>query len=255
MPFIDAARHRIEYERIGDSPGSRPSLVFLHEGLGSITGWGDFPGRLARATGLAGVAYNRAGHGRSGPLTGPRTIRFMHDEALDVLPSVLSSLGVERPILIGHSDGASIALIFASHHPSLVRGLALEAPHVIVEPETAGGIADARRRFRAGALRERLRRHHFENTESMFETWAEVWLSDAFRTWSIQAELGSVRCPVFVVQGDNDGYGTMEQVRLVETGVAGPATSLVLPGCGHAPHRERTGQVVDAMRRFIASLD
>ena len=182
MPFIDAAGHRIEYERIGDSPGSRPSLVFLHEGLGSITGWGDFPGRLARATGLAGVAYNRAGHGRSGPLTGPRTIRFMHDEALDVLPSVLSSLGVERPILIGHSDGASIALIFASHHPSLVRGLALEAPHVIVEPETAGGIADARRRFRAGALRERLRRHHFENTESMFETWAEVWLSDAFRS-------------------------------------------------------------------------
>ncbi len=254
MPFIDAAGHRIEYEPIGDSPGRQPSLVFLHEGLGSIAGWRDFPNRLARATGETGVAYNRVGHGRSGPLAGPRSVRFMHDEALEVLPAVLSALGIERPVLVGHSDGASIALIFASHHPEQVRGLALEAPHVSVEDETVRGITDARRQFRSGKLRDSLLKHHFENTDALFESWVEVWLSEAFRLWSIESELRSVTCPALVIQCENDNYGTLQQVRRIEAGAAGPVTSLVLPGCGHAPHKGRTSEVVEAMRGFIASL-
>jgi pimeloyl-ACP methyl ester carboxylesterase len=254
MPFVDAAGHRIEYARVEEPGVNGPPLVFLHDGLGSVAGWGEFPARLARATNSAWTAYNRVGHGRSSAMTGPRTVRFMHDEALHVLPAVLAALEIERPVLVGHSDGASIALIYASQHPGRVAGLALEAPHVMVEDETVGGITEARRRFRTGSLRERLRKHHFANTESLFETWSEVWLSDPFRTWSLEADLGSVRCPVLVVQGEDDSYGSMKQVRLIEARAGGRVTRLVLPACGHVPHRERTREVLEAMRQFVTSL-
>jgi pimeloyl-ACP methyl ester carboxylesterase len=254
MPFLDLIGRAIEYVRIGTAREQSRPLVFLHEGLGSIEQWRDFPARMAERAGTEAVVYNRAGHGRSGPVSSPRSVRFMHDEALRVLPALLERLAIDRSILVGHSDGASIAAIFAAAFPERVAGLALEAPHIVVEEETIRGIADARRRYREGPLRDSLTKYHHANTEVMFESWADVWLSAGFRDWSIEADLASVGCPVLVVQGENDSYGTLKQVRLVEGLVRGPVATLVLPGCGHAPHLERTSEVLDAMSRLVASV-
>ncbi len=254
MPFLEIAGRRIEYLRIGRAERLARPMVFLHEGLGSIALWQDFPARLAMAAGSEAMLYNRAGHGHSSAVPTPRSARFMHEEALDVLPLVLEALDIDRPLLVGHSDGASIALIFAAQFPERVAALALEAPHVVVEDRTVASIASARCRFRAGPLRDSLRKYHFENTEQMFESWAEVWLSPKFRAWSLEPELSAVRCPLLVIQGEDDEYGTARQVDLVERGAGGPVTRVILPRCGHVPHRERARDVLDAMRTFAAAI-
>jgi pimeloyl-ACP methyl ester carboxylesterase len=231
--------------------GEEPALVFLHEGLGSVGLWREFPARLAAQTGRRGLVYSRAGHGFSDVPAVPRTPRFMHDEALDVLPGVLAAAGVREPVLVGHSDGASIALIHAASHP--VRALVLLAPHVFVEDLSVASIAEARDAFETTDLRERMGRHH-RDAEATFRLWNDIWLAPEFRDWNIEDVLPHITAPVLLIQGEHDQYGTLAQVEAVRDGVAGPAELVVLDA-RHAPHLEAPEETLAAAARFVAGLD
>ena len=226
----------------------RGPLVLLHEGLGSVLLWRGLPERLAEATGRRTVAFSRFGHGESGPPPKPRTPAFMHEEAREVLPELLTALGIERPVLVGHSDGASIALLYAAEHD--VEALALLAPHVFVEEETLRGIRAARDAFANGDLRERLARRH-RDPDVAFHGWCDVWLDAAFRGWNIEAAADRVTAPALLVQGDDDEYGTMAQIDSIARRLRGPVTRLALPG-GHSPHLEHPDTVVAAIAKLIA---
>jgi pimeloyl-ACP methyl ester carboxylesterase len=231
-------------------PGSAPALVFLHEGLGSVRLWRDFPDRLARATGRRALIYSRAGHGDSDVPVGARTPRFMHEEALDVLPALLARHGIERPILVGHSDGASIALIHASEHP--VTGLVVLAPHVFVEDLSLAGIAQARDTFETTDLRDRMARHH-RDPEATFRLWNDIWLAPEFRDWNIADVLDGIGAPVLAIQGEDDQYGTMAQIDAIEAGVRGRFERILLDA-RHSPHLEAADETLDAAAAFIRSL-
>lgn len=224
--------------------------MLLHEGLGSIEMWREFPAALADAAGVRVLAYSRAGHGQSEPPAGPRQVGYMHDEAA-VLERLLATLGVAEPILAGHSDGGSIALIAAGRGRVAVRGLILEAPHVIVEDVSVAGIAAAVGSYRDGDLGRRLARYHAD-ADRLFQAWSGIWLDPAFRAWDISDNLGAIACPVLAIQGTDDPYGTMRQLDLIEAGVTGPVERLELAGCGHAPHREQPGATLARMAAFIA---
>jgi pimeloyl-ACP methyl ester carboxylesterase len=228
-------------------PGAEPALVFLHEGLGSVALWRDFPGELARRTGRRALIYSRAGHGNSPVPHQPRTPRFMHDEALDVLPALLRRHGIERPVLVGHSDGASIALIHASRHP--VDSLVLLAPHVFVEDISVASITEARETYETTDLRERMGRYH-RDAERTFRLWNDIWLAPEFRDWNIEDVLPGVTAPALLIQGAHDQYGTLAQVEAVRDGVAGPAELVVLE-CQHAPHLEAPEETLEAAARFV----
>ncbi len=227
--------------------GKEPALVFLHEGLGSVALWRDFPRRLAEATGRRALVYSRAGHGFSPVPDEPRTPRFMHDEALDVLPALLAEHGIERPVLVGHSDGGSIALIHASRHP--VSALVLLAPHVFVEDVSVSSIEDARATFESTDLGERMGRYH-RDAERTFRLWNDIWLAPEFRDWNIEDVLGGVTAPTLVIQGEHDQYGTLAQVDAIERGVSGPFTRAVLD-CRHAPHLEAPEDTLRAAAAFL----
>jgi pimeloyl-ACP methyl ester carboxylesterase len=231
-------------------PGAEPALVFLHEGLGSVGLWRDFPDRLAAATGRRALIYSRAGHGGSYVPDAPRTPRFMHDEALDVLPGLLERHGIERPILVGHSDGGSIALIHASRHP--VTALVVLAPHVFVEDLSVASIAEARDTFASTDLRERMARHH-RDAEATFRLWNDIWLAPEFRDWNIEDVLPGIAAPVLAIQGEHDQYGTMAQIDAIEAGVGGPFERAVLDA-RHAPHLEAPEATLRAATDFIRSL-
>lgn len=254
---VEAAGVRLECAWSGPGPETAPTLVFLHEGLGCVSTWRDFPARLAEATGFGAFVYSRAGYGRSDPVGLPRPIDFMEREARAVLPEALRAAGIGRHVLVGHSDGASIALIFAAT-PAPARagllGLCLEAPHVFVEDVTIGSIAAIAERYRSdgGALRERLRRHHGINVDAAFRGWSRVWLDPRFRRWSIVGLLAAVAAPVLVVQGAGDEYGTLDQVTAIEKGAPGLVRTRLLDACGHAPHRDRTEAVLAEMADFVA---
>jgi pimeloyl-ACP methyl ester carboxylesterase len=226
-------------------PGAEPALVFLHEGLGSIELWRDFPERVAQATGRRAFLYSRAGHGWSDVPATDRTPRFMHEEALDVLPALLAEHGIERPTLIGHSDGGSIALIHASRHP--VDKLVLLAPHVFVEDVSVAAIAEARDAF--PDLRDRMARYH-RDPERTFFLWNDIWLAPEFGAWNIEDVLGAVTAPTLLIQGAQDQYGTLAQLDAIERGVAGPVERLVLE-CRHAPHLEAPQHTLDATVAFV----
>jgi pimeloyl-ACP methyl ester carboxylesterase len=230
-------------------PGQR-SLVLLHEGLGSVGLWRDFPARLNEETGRRVVAFSRFGHGRSEPPPHPRTPAFFHEEAIEVLPEVLEQLDAPEPILVGHSDGASIAIIHAGHHP--VTGVALLAPHVFVEDVTVAEIRIAGERYSEGDLRERMARHH-DDVDAAFHGWCDVWLDPAFRDWSLEADAERVACPVLLIQGVDDPYGTLEQLDRIQARVRGPVTRLEVPG-GHSPHLEAPDEVLAAISQFTAEL-
>ncbi len=247
MPYAELSGGPVEYRWTGGAAGPGP-LVFLHEGLGCVAMWGRFPDAVARATGRRGVAYSRHGYGGSGPAPEPRPAGYLHDEAARVLPELLDRLSVERPVLIGHSDGASIALLHAAEHP--VAGLVLMAPHVFVEAETLAGIAAARAAYREGGLARSLNGFH-DDADTAFRSWTDVWLSPAFRAWNIEGVLARIECPVLLVQGEADQYGTTRQLDAIEAGVAGPVRRLVLPDCGHAPHLEQPRATVDAVAAFL----
>ena len=218
-------------------------------GLGSLRQWRDFPMRVANATGCAALVYSRYGYGQSDVLQEPRTPSFMHDEALRSLPELLSSLRIVAPVLVGHSDGASIALIYAGvGHPA--RGLVLEAPHVFVEEHGLEGIREAKRAFETTDLSECLAKYH-RDTERTFRGWNDVWLSPAFRDWTIEDCLPGVRCPVLAIQGEHDEYGTMAQLDAIARGVSGPCELVKLPGCGHSPHRDQPEATVAAVTHFV----
>jgi pimeloyl-ACP methyl ester carboxylesterase len=251
LTSVEILGRRLEYRWIGPHPGDAPSIVFLHEGLGCVAMWRDFPDRLAAASGCSALVYSRTGYGGSDPVRGMRPVRYMHDEALEVLPAILEHFKLEKVVLFGHSDGASIALIHAGVHSGSVRALVLEAPHVFVESVSIEGIARIAADYETANLRERLMRYHGSNTDSMFRGWSDVWLSSEFRQWNIEEYLPAVTCPVLVVQGEDDHYGTLKQVDAVVAQVGGKAESLILPHCGHAPHSERPDEVLEATGGFI----
>jgi pimeloyl-ACP methyl ester carboxylesterase len=228
-------------------PGAEPALVFLHEGLGSVALWRDFPDELARVTGRRALIYSRAGHGESPAPAAPRTPRFMHDEALEALPELLREHGIERPVLVGHSDGGSIALIHASRHP--VTKLVLLAPHVFVEDLSVASIAEARETFETTDLRDRMARYH-RDPEATFRLWNDIWLAPEFRDWNIEDVLGGVTAPVLAIQGEHDQYGTLAQIDAIERGVGGPFERAVLDA-RHAPHLEAPEETVRVAAEFI----
>jgi pimeloyl-ACP methyl ester carboxylesterase len=250
-PRFEVLGQHLEYRWIGPKPDDAPTIVFLHEGLGCLAMWRDFPDRIASATGCGALVYSRLGHGASDPVPGPRPARFMHEEALDVLPAVIERFELEEVVLFGHSDGASIAVVYAGALLAPVRALVLEAPHVFVEPICIESIARMAEAYGKTRLRERLSRYHGGNTDSMFRTWTDVWLTPEFRQWNIEEYLPAIESSVLVVQGEDDEYGTARQVEAVVTQVSGPAESLVLARCGHSPHSDQQDEVLEVAGRFI----
>lgn len=253
MPRIAIASHGIEYERIDVGHTSRPTLVFLHEGLGSIAMWRDFPERVAQATCCNALVYSRYGYGNSDPLGEPRGVRYMHDEALIALPGVLDLLSIERPILIGHSDGGSIALIHCGAHSRPLTAVVTLAAHVFVEDISLASIAAAKTAYETTDLRNRLARFHAD-VDSAFLGWNRIWLAPEFRNWSIEEFLPRIDCPVLAIQGEDDEYGTMEQMRRIGVEVAG-AELLPLENCRHSPHRDQPEAVIQAISRFVRRID
>jgi pimeloyl-ACP methyl ester carboxylesterase len=247
LPAVAVPGGRVEYLDVPGDPDRAP-LLFLHEGLGSVALWRGFPERVAAATGCRAVAYSRLGHGWSDPPPAPRTAGSMQDEAAEVVPALCAALGLDRPVLVGHSDGGSIALLHAA--AAEVRGLVVIAPHVFVEPVGLAGIRAARRAFTDGDLRERMGRRH-RDPDLTFHGWNDVWLSAEFRDWDIRPRLAGIGCPVLGVQGTADPYGTVAHVETVRDLARGPVELLVLD-CGHAPHLERPEPTTDAVVRSVA---
>lgn len=240
--------HSLEVQRIANA-GSGPELVFLHEGLGSISHWRDFPARVVAATKCSATVYSRYGSGSSDVLTEPRNVRFMHHEGLEVLPDLLSQLNIDRPVLIGHSDGASIAIIYAGAHDR-VRGLVLLAPHVFVEDLSIASIAEAKVQFETTDLLKRLARHHRDAART-FWGWNDIWLDPDFRTWNIEEDLPRITCPILVIQGLQDQYGTMAQMQAIQRGAAGAVEVLALDDCRHSPQRDQPEKTLQAIAAFV----
>jgi pimeloyl-ACP methyl ester carboxylesterase len=244
---------RIEHRWITRERRDRPLIVFLHEGLGSLAMWRDFPQRLCDAAGVHGLVYSRPGYGRSSPRQPDEhwLPDFMHRQAWEVLPALLARLGVERPWLFGHSDGGSIALLHAARFAENLRGVIVLAPHICVEDISIASIRSAREAYVSGDLRERLARYH-ANVDSAFWGWNDIWLDPAFRDWTIEAELAGISCPVLAIQGEDDEYGTLEQIHGIARR-APQARTLVLPQCGHSPHRDQPEALSREAGSFIRS--
>ena len=249
-------RHlRIEHRWIAPERSAAPLIVFLHEGLGSLSMWRDFPQRLCSAAACRGLVYSRPGYGRSTPRTAGETWQpdFMHQQAHEVLPAFLGAVGVDTakqpPWLFGHSDGGSIALLHAARFPARVAGAIVLAPHITVEALSVASIEDARQAYLTTDLRQRLARHH-DDADSAFWGWNDAWLSPAFRSWSIESEIEAITGPLLAVQGLDDGYGTLEQIRGLSRRV--PQTErLELPACGHSPHRDQPERLIAAVCAFM----
>lgn len=254
MPQVSAAGHRLECVWIegGRAGAASPTLVFLHEGLGSIRRWRDFPEEVARATGCRALVYDRYGYGKSEVLGEARVgVQFMHDGALNELPELLENLNIDNPVLIGHSDGASIALIHAGTYQ--VRGVAAMAPHVFVEEHGLKSIRNINDRFETTDLAERMGKYH-RNARKTFRLWADVWLDPEFRKWNIEEYLPRIKCPVLAIQGEDDEYGTMAQLDAIAAQAGGPCELLKLPGCGHSLHRDQPEKVLHALSDFIKKI-
>ena len=254
MRDVHVAGHRLEVIHHPPPGPDGPSIVFLHEGLGSARQWRDFPARLASQTGSGFLAYSRWGYGRSDARPRPWPADFLENEAVVVLPGVLAAAGITRPVLFGHSDGGTIALMYAAAASGGVRGIISEAAHAMLEEAGVRGITRARDRFLHGDLRARLRARHGEHVEDTVLGWTETWLRPELRQWDIRARLRGVRCPVLVIQGRDDEFGTLAQVDAIVDRVGGPAEQLILDDCGHIPHREKEREVLEAAARFIERL-
>ena len=249
MPFVTIDGRRIETRSILGSAGRLPTLVFLHEGLGSTGLWRDFPDKIARRLGVPAMVYSRFGYGESDGLLEKRTPAFMHEEALDVLPRLLDQLEIQQPLLIGHSDGASIALIHAAAAKRPVSGVVCMAPHVFVEPICVESIAKIRATYSESDLKQRLGKYH-ARVDDAFLGWADVWLEPEFRAWSIEDLIGDIIQPMLLIQGRDDEYGTLAQLDRIEARSQGPTSRLVLDRCGHSPHRDQEAAVIDAVVAF-----
>lgn len=250
--FVTVLGRRLEYIRIPATKPGLPVLVFLHEGLGSISMWRDFPQRAAERTGCEVIVHSRHGYGRSDVIDVPREVRYMHHESQEALPAFFKAIGVDNPVIVGHSDGASIALLYAgSGNPA--KALVLLAPHVFVEDLSIAGIEAARDAYRTTDLPKRLGRHH-SDVDKTFWAWNNIWLLPAFRDWNIADCLPTVRCPVTVIQGYDDEYGTMAQLDAIERQVGGPCELVRLENCAHSPHRDQSDAVLAVIERVVASV-
>jgi len=246
---------RLEAAWFGPPPGRAPTLVLLHEGLGCVAMWKDFPRRLAEASGCGVFAYSRSGYAGSDPCPLPRPVSYMHREALAVLPRVLDAVAVQEAILVGHSDGGSIALLYCGAiADARVRGAATLGAHVFVEDVSVAAIAEARQRYQAGELAGTLAKYHGEATERVFRGWNDVWLDPAFRAWNIEPYLPGIRVPLLVIQGTHDPYGSAAQVQAIARQAGAPVEALMLPDCRHWPHLERETETLAAVARFSARV-
>ncbi|MBC7906400.1 MAG: alpha/beta hydrolase [Rhodospirillaceae bacterium] len=239
----------LEFTWIG-TPAAH-ALVFLHEGLGSVSLWRDFPARVSAATGLPALVFSRAGYGGSSPVSLPRPLDYLEREARDVLPRVLDAAGIASAILIGHSDGASIALVHAALDHGRVKAVVAMAPHSFVEDMCLAAIAQAAEAYEKGDLRARLQRHHSANVDCAFWGWNRAWLDPAFKPMDLRPYLPRIQVPVLVIQGEDDEYATLAQVDAVVDGVGGAVDRLVLPQCGHSPHRDQGDAVVAGIGAFV----
>src|SRR3954463_9615702 len=255
--MLVADGHRLEYVRLEPRRApvaGEPMLVFLHEGLGSVALWKEFPGEVVAATGCPALVYSRYGYGKSDPLTRPREVDYMHREALEVLPQVLDHFNIDSPVLVGHSDGASIALIHAGAAKRLVSGVVAMAPHVFAEDITVKSIADARTAFQRTDLPQKLSRYH-DDVVSAFTGWNDIWLHPDFRRWNIEDYLPGIAVPVLLIQGEEDQYGTVAQVSAIARQVSGPVETIMLSGCGHSPHQSaQKAATIAAIAGFVAKL-
>ena len=251
--LLDADGLRLGARRLTPpgAPPDTPTLVFLHEALGSIGQWKGFPGELAAGLGLPALIYERQGHGGSDPLALPRDNGYLRPEAETVLPAVLAAARVERPILVGHSDGATIALMFAAAFPQAPAACIAIAPHVMVEEITLAGIRAADAEPGATAIRKRLARYHGAKTEDLWRAWAETWLQPGFDGCEMRADLSRITTPTLVIQGADDAYGSPAQVEEIAQRVAGPVETHLIPAVGHAPHLEAMDRVTAAIRAFV----
>jgi pimeloyl-ACP methyl ester carboxylesterase len=239
---------------IGPRPHAAPTLVLLHEGLGCVDVWNSFPQALAEATGAGVFVYSRAGYGRSSPSKLPRSVRFMHEEAIDVLPRLLAAIGFRRGLLVGHSDGASIATIYTgSVQDHRVRGLAMLAPHFFTEDMGIAEIERAKAAFEHGALRSKLARLH-ANPDNAFHVWCDPWLDPEFRKWELIDELAHIRVPILIVQGENDQYGTVRQIEVAQQTCYCPVEVELLANTRHAPYREAPAATLRAVADFTNRL-
>jgi pimeloyl-ACP methyl ester carboxylesterase len=238
----------------GPRPGEAPTIVMLHEGLGCVALWRDFPEKLAEATGFGVFVYSRAGYGQSDPADLPRPLDYMTREALDVLPGVLDSIGFEYGILLGHSDGASIAAIYAGGVEDFrVRGLVLMAPHFFTEESGLQSIAEAKHAYEHGDLRSKLAKYH-KDVDNAFHGWNGAWLDPGFKSWNIAEAIDYLRIPVLAIQGADDQYGTLAQIREIEDRIYSPVDVEILPACRHSPHIEQPEKTLAAVTEFCARL-
>jgi pimeloyl-ACP methyl ester carboxylesterase len=251
---VDGAR--LEVRVLGLERADRPTLVLLHEGLGSVSLWRDFPERLAAEARLGAVVYSRAGYGRSDAVSLPRPLDYMQREGTTTLPRLVDALGLRRVVLFGHSDGASIALAYAAtaHGRAHAEGLVLEAPHVVCEDVSVASIERAREAYLKGDLRARLARHHGDNVDCAFWGWNGAWLDPGFRAFDLRGDLGGIEAPILAIQGSADEYGTLGQLDAIEAGVRGRFERMVIEGAGHSPHRDRPEAVIERCVRFFAGL-
>lgn len=246
-----AAPLRLEYQWVGATESEFPIVVFLHEGLGSLGLWKDFPEQFCSSNGFTGLVFSRYGYGQSTPRPPAECwpVSFMHEQAHEALPALLAYLGIEKPWLFGHSDGGSIALLYAARFPQAVTGIVVAAPHIFVEDLTIASIEQARATYLSTDLRAKLGRYHAD-PDSAFWGWNDIWLDPAFRAWNIEDRLPLISCPVLAVQGEDDEYGTLEQIRGIRD--KAPQTQLlVLPRCGHSPHRDQPQALTQEAARFI----
>jgi pimeloyl-ACP methyl ester carboxylesterase len=257
MLFVRAGGHRLEYRwahpHAAQTANDRPVLVFLHEGLGSVALWKRFPDAVAEATGCRTLVYSRYGYGRSDRLQDSRAVDYMHREALEVLPELLDALSIRAPVLVGHSDGASIALIHAGAGNREVRGVLAMAPHVFVEEVSITSIAAAKVAFETTDLAARLGRYH-DDVASTFRGWNDIWLHPDFRAWNIEACLAGIRCPVLLIQGEDDEYGTLAQLDAIARGVGAGAHIVTFADCRHSPHVDQRDATLHAIETFVRAL-
>jgi pimeloyl-ACP methyl ester carboxylesterase len=252
--FLDIGSQRLEYRMIGPRPDAAPTLVMLHEGLGCVGLWGDFPDTLQKATGCGVFVYSRAGYGKSSAVKLPRPLSYMHDEARETLPKLLDAIDFKRGLLIGHSDGASIAAIYAgSHQDHRIGGLTLIAPHFFTEDSGIAAIVEAKKTYETGDLRTRLARWH-SDVDNAFKGWNGAWLDPDFRKWDITEFLAYIRVPLQIVQGEDDQYGTVKQIEVAEQECYCPVEVALLKGAKHSPQREAPDATLKAISDFVARV-
>ena len=250
--FLELGPQRLEYRMIGPRPDAAPTLVLLHEGLGSVGLWGDFPQQLQAATGCSVFVYSRAGYGQSSLVKLPRPLSYMHDEARETLPRLLDAIGFQRGLLIGHSDGASIAAIYAgSHQDHRINGLVLIAPHFFTEDTGIAAIVEAKEAYETTDLRVRLARWHAD-PDNAFKGWNGAWLDPDFRKWDLTEFLAYIRVPILIVQGEDDQYGTVHQIEIAQQECYCPVEVALLPGIKHSPPREAPEATLKAIAEFVA---